>query len=421
MVRFVVCYYNPNAGDASIEYQVYRAILDGHPISLKASNLLVSSLFTTWLPAMLQRITNIDPLLLFKYYTIPLMVWLPLIVYIIFRHFVKPYQAFLAGLLFVMQPIFLVSPMVSRLVISNTFLALGIWVVISNWRLRWKAFTLSACMLMVVAAHYGTAYFAIALLVCWLLAGVVYKLVRRVSLKPYLPIAICLIVLVLGVSVWLVNMTGATALAAKNLMVTAMDDFKRPVTKYSNTAPKVSEPKVVSPSNAESGISISKDIGVSNAESKGLVLEDVTLGTPPILTLDGRDEMTQVVWGLTFHRMNNAQRADFIMTWAVVLLLTLGLFLNLSKNTIFAGGAMVSWLFVGLNVISPSLGKWYGVQRTYFLASAFILVFAILGISRIADRLKIPQWPLCIAVAAIYAFTSSGLLYMIMGYDKFVH
>ncbi len=362
MLHFAISYYDFTKGDAAIEYQVYSAIVGGEPISFNAPNLLVSCLTTTYLPALIQRVTHIESTLLFRYYAVPLMIWLPLVVYWLALRFLHPFEAFCVGLLYIAQPYFVVAPMVSRIVIANTLFVLSVLMVLQrNIRLPWKVILLGIIVGAMVVTAYSVTFLAVAFYVGWLLVGFGYGFVKRSIWKTLVPIAILVLFVVGASGIWLHFITWLPWQLA---------------------------------------IEITIDVFGGAAAQNG---------------------MTSVAVGQTFWYMNNAQRVDFLLTWLVMGLISLGLLVGFRRLSVGHAAAIAGYGLLTAGILFPALDAYFGIQRIYFCVSAFLLIFLVYGIRWLAKLTRVsPCLSLSVATGA-YFVVGSGLLYYMMGYDRFVH
>lgn len=360
--HFAANYYDFTRGDAALEYQVYLAIVNGNPMPFNSPSLLVSCLTTTWLPAMIQRLTHFDMDVLFRYYAIPLMVWSPFVVYLLAARFVTPFESFCVGLLYIAQPYFVVAPMVSRIVIANTLLLLSILIPLQRRiPLAWKVVLLTVILGAMVVTAYSVTFLAVGLYAGWLLVGFVYGWRRRRIWKSLVPVGLMLLIVVVASAFWLGFMTWLPWALVKNLV---------------------------------------RDTLTGAAVQNG---------------------MTSVVLGQTFWTMNNVQRFDFLITWLVMGLITLGLVLRAKRFSIGQAAGVAAYALLVVGVLIPALDAHFGIQRVYFCVSGLLLIFLVYSIRWLAKLVKVSP---CISLAAttvVYAFVGSGLLYYTMGYDRFLH
>ena len=165
-----------DGSDASREYQVYQVMINGGILDMGAQNLLLSCFFTTAIPAFLQKLSGFDALLLYKVYICLIVMWLPLVVYLLARRFMDGYLALMVAVLFMAQPYYLAAISYARIMIAVLFFALLLLTFLENIPLKHKAWLVPVLSLMVVLSHYGTTYVVISLLTGWLVLLIIQRL-----------------------------------------------------------------------------------------------------------------------------------------------------------------------------------------------------------------------------------------------------
>jgi len=377
---------DPSRSDAWREYDIFNSYIEGEHV-LVSEDLISGCLVTTAFPAKIHTVTGIDKDIVFKYYAIPIMVWLPLLVYWLTRKWVKDYQAFLIALLIIAQPYFTISPMAARVVIATTFVMAGLLVVLSTQRYRVKIGLLILISIGIVLSHYGTAFITIIFLAGWVGLGLFFKLIIRTNFGSYRAILLYLLILVIGSGIWQgvvtqipMSQMGVVARGSiENITDASITDLVAPET--TSKAPKVSAPTIFS-------------------------------------KLDSRDTMVQVAFGSTFGEMKNAERSEFILTWLLVLLSFFGIIIGNPKQKIWAAG-VIGFALLASGVIIPKIGLAYGIQRIYFHMSWVLLLYTMYGTERISNILKLPDKLISTVITGAYFFTASGLLYYALGYSRF--
>lgn len=365
LLYFAVAHYDLNTikiPDPKQEYDVYSHIVNGHPYSFQTKdNLLVSCLTTTYLPAMIQKITHLNPVTLFRYYAIPLMMWLPLIVYFIAAKYLSLYHSFLVGIAFAAQPFYTIAPMAARIVLGNTFLALGILVLLSNITNKRKVLYLIPISVMMVITHYGTTFVAIAFLALWLITSLIHSRLKWKPTISLIPIAVFLGLLIFGVVIWYGVLTNTALSYAGGVIHNSLIDMVVPT---------------------------------------------------------AQDSMTKVALGMTFFTMNVPQKIEFVLTWMLIVTAGIGLLLNL-KNKSLSIPTMVGFGLMTLCVLVPTIGRTNGIERIYFFFSALILICMVMGLNKLSYMLKIRTWILPTTLCGLYFITASGITYSLFGYSRF--
>ncbi len=359
VLHYAVSYYNFTRGDAAIEYGVYAAIVKGHPMPFGSPNLLVSCLTTTYFPALLQRWTGINEALLFRYYAVPLLALLPLVVYWLALRFVAPSEAFCVACLFIAQPYFVVAPMVSRIIIGETIFLLSILIIMQNkLRLVWKVVLLCATSVLLVITAYSVAFLAIAFYLGWLIVGLFYSWFNRKVLKSIIPLAILLPVVLVVAAIWMRFITWLPWQYATEMVI--------------NT------------------------------------LAGVT----------GQDGMASVALGQTFGTMNICQRYEVVLTWVLMGLISLGLLYKADSFTLEHAAAVTGYGLLVAGIIYPTIDSYFGIQRVYFCVSPLLLIFAVYGMRWMTKFIPKPLMP---AITIAYSLAGTGILYYVLGFDRFVH
>jgi uncharacterized membrane protein len=359
----IVCYYavalydfsgkSPSQNDASLEYNLYRSIVDGQRLSFEVDNTLIGAVTTTWLPALIQRVTHIEPSILFRYYAIPLIIWLPLIIYFITKRYLKPYQSFLVSILFVSQPYYMIAVGVSRIIIATTFLALGVWIILKEvMKTRTKVIYLSLLAILMSITHCGTAIASIAFLIGWITLSFVLRrhwfAINKYRIRD---ISIFLVVLCICASIWFGLVAGF--------------------------------------------------LGAHTVEISKAILKGTT-GT----TSSASGLLSNTVLGINFLTNSIIARLEVIATWLVILSLILGFIVHIKRHYLFTGAAVIGLGLLGLGLVSPVLSSSYGIQRIYFHFSFLLLPFAIYGLVWISQKIRLREWILPVVLTGFYITTS---------------
>ena len=83
-------------GDTSSEYALYFAIVETGVWDPPVDNLLASCLSTTLFPALIQRVTHVDPLLVFQLYCCFTIAFLPVTIYYLAKRYLPIAGALIA-------------------------------------------------------------------------------------------------------------------------------------------------------------------------------------------------------------------------------------------------------------------------------------------------------------------------------------
>ena len=351
--------FSPNTTDphdAQREYQLYKSVVDGKPMTLNKDNTLVGALLTTWLPALVQKVTHIDPATLYRYFSIPLVVWLPLVVYFLVKHYLSAFMAFLVGLLFISQPYYIVAPSVARIVVATTLFALGVLVVVNErWGLWRKGILLVVLSGLMVVSHCGTAVAVVAFLIGWLtLSFVLRGHWQAVSSKQILTIG--MFAVILGLVSWFWFGYAAHFLGTHVARV-----------------------------------------------STGIIAGKVPA------TVTGSVGIAQTIMGSNFGGLDIIHKLEMIGTWLLFAAIGAGFVMQREKHYLFLSAAVVGIALVALALVSPWLNGYYGIQRVYFHFSFLLLPFAVYGLMWLSKTARIWQWTLPTVLTVFYfVFSVAG-------------
>ena len=170
-----------NLCDSWQEYNIYTDLISGKRVPIvwagwkESVGIINSALTTTRLPAIIQTTTGWDSELVFRYFAIPIVVWLPVVVYFLASKYVSKTGAFVVGLLFILQPNFRGAPGYARIVIAELFVALAVYVLVSKLRIRHSIPLLVVLAGAITVTHYATAFITVPFLLMWSVIMMVRK------------------------------------------------------------------------------------------------------------------------------------------------------------------------------------------------------------------------------------------------------
>jgi uncharacterized membrane protein len=134
-----------------------------------------------------------------------------------------------------------------------------------------------------------------------------------------------------------------------------------------------------------------------------------------------RDTIVQTAFGLNFSEIEMPTKIELVVNWAVVLVMSLGLFL-IVRLRMFDTRLRILMLASYAAVISVIAVPWlsvnYGVTRTLFTSSIVLAIGFPVGVSWIAGKLRCSRMVLAMAVLGLYAASTSGLVYLPFGESK---
>lgn len=363
---------HPVINDGVYEYRGYMLnIAEGWQYRYSSIN---SVLVSIWFPAMLQRMTDIDPLILYRVFPPFFYALVPAFVYLISRRYLGTRDSIVATLVVALSSYILFFPDVGRVGVALGLLAGLIWALLSK-----KLLTSMIFSFLVVFAHYATPPVAIGLALAILVGRLLWDRHHiRVTVA-----ALCTLVLFTGG--W---HFGISHYSGDSMLWTLLHP----------------------------------------GEARG-VLEDyipgVRVDVPQgdFFELKSRDYVTQEAFGRHFTTNSTPLKVEIIINWVVVGLITLGLFLTLKDRDIDKIFKVVLVALYGLtaaSVIVPSISVFYGTQRVYFTASMALATCFPVGARWLAGKIHLPPIWLSAVVLLVYGATTSGLTYTLFGLTKSV-
>lgn len=374
--------------DAGNEFIVYKQFIEtGVWQSIEAHGLLSSCLWTSYIPAMIQRLFNTDIAMTYKLFPCFVFPFLPVIVYYLAKKMVSPSYALLASAFLMVQIYFLWMPQLARVGVALVFFGLALLVIFNeNLRLWKKTILLGLLATCLVTAHYGTAYASLFVLGGVGIVLVVLWLIKKIHYPHLKALLVFTGALIIAVALWY-GLYNPPPLEAGERMVRSAIEGKT----YARGAVD---------------------------EETGEVTEP-----PGFWSLGAREGVIQVAFGKTFPDMNIPQKVEFVASWLSILLMSWGLVLAVkrwgvrSELVVLMG---VCYLTIIVSIIVPVIGVKYGIARVYFhMMMALSVCFAV-GSKDVAGRLRIPQWLLAVIVLVIFGLCTSGLMYKVFGFSRIV-
>ena len=313
-----------NLCDSWQEFNIYLRIIRHEPVPILWSGwkddagVISSALTTTRLPAWIQMTTHWHPEFVFRYFAIPIVIWLPVVVYLIAKKFVPANLAFVLGILFILQPNFRGAPGYARIVIAELFLSLSIYILLSKPKPKVSIPILTVLAAAITVTHYATAFITVPFLFGW--AGILMW--RR---RPTLEITSFLLCILVFCVFWhqLVNYASG---------------------EYAQATIARAVPYLLDVSGT-----------TNNAISKGMGL----LGT--------------------FTSLNIWIKLQTVIIWTVEILSAAGLVINYKHQEILVAAVIPSLILISTGYWLPPVANGYGVGRIIFFASPVLLPHATLA------------------------------------------
>lgn len=361
---------HPVVNDGVYEYNVY--LLNIKEGWLYRYSLINSSLVSIWFPAMLQRMTGIDPLIMYRVFPPFFYALAPAFVYLVSRRYFGTRDSIIATLVVAFSSYISFFPDVGRVGVALGILAGLIWALLGK-----KLLTSMVFSFLLVFAHYATPIIAIGLALVMLAGRLLWD---RHSIKVTIAV---LCTLILFTSVW---HFGIAHYSGDSMIQTLM---------HPNEARLVPEGYIP------------------------LIPVDVPQGG--FFELNSRDYVTQEAFGRHFSTNPIPLNIEIIINWIVVSFITIGMYLTLRNRSIDKIFKVVLVALYGLtaaSVIIPSISVFYGTQRVYFTASLVLATCFPAGMNWLSKKAHwSPIW-LTLLILGVYGATTSGLTYTLFGLEK---
>ena len=346
-----------DSSDSALNYNTYIGIAQTGQWQPQVDNILSSCLTTTLFPAMLQRLTGIDPLLLFKVYSCVLIAFLPVIVYLIAKRYMKPEYAFIAALFIVTRFYFFKGPIFARIDIALLFFALALLVLPMAIR-TWQKYSLLALLsVFIVISHYGTAFVSIFILglACVILqASYLLTKPRRLYTGGVLILFICLVT---SSFLW-----------------------------YSL-------------------------FPIGPLHYGTFVVKTAVAAHGDYLNIGAKETVVYIFLGAGLKHLLLDMKMNFALFWFINALMASGLIATLlkkwqvDKEIIYI--ALASYIVIFLALLVTPIETYYGFIRIYFQAIVILVIFLVIGGLRLLDALRLPPG---LVLPALYVFNESGNL-----------
>jgi len=383
---FALTYPNYIAvGDVGQEYWIYTFVINGGDLqslwdwTMSPYALQSTCLSVTLFPALLQKATGIEPLLLYKLYTYSLLPLLPVVVYFIAKRFMSNLYAFLATTFFIGQVCFLHAPAMTRSNIASIFFALALLVILhTEMRKRVKFPILFILSTGIILSHYSTAYVSLLLLGATGTAVLLWQLIKKVQ-SPYRnSILVTCLSLMVGITVWHGLITHAPWDYAVELIT-------------SSTSTSFIPP------------------GDTPGDTPGDPVQEYE-----ITDIASRDKITQAAFGIKNPNGDtefNFNWTTFVLNWLVIILMSYGLLITLirwhKKKAVpleYLILSIMGYITIAGTVILPYVSRAYGIERTYYQMLVFLGIYFIFGCADIAKRLRLKPYMLIIPVLIPYFY-----------------
>lgn len=399
--------------DPMREYSVYTKALETGEWEILLDNRLSSCITTIYLPAMVQRLLGIDPLLTYKVIHSVMVSFLPVTVYFLSKRFVKWQYALVSVGLLMAHPYSMWHPMVARMSVALIFFVLMLSVVFfDNMRAVYRIPILALCAIGIVVSHYATTY-AILFIMGMSLAiilglrifkGIVFR--HKVALTTALCFTLIASIAWLGV---VVPRAQRQALGfIHNSMTTEQFEKRTEVITVVEGLPEKD-------ANGE----IKKEIAPPPKVSKPIKKEPEPIeGISSFFNVESREVTVQAAFGRTLSTASIPQKIEFVFSWFVILTLSYGVFVTIRKKLLpaeYAVMAGVSYFTILMVIALPYLSIHYSAVRVYFQALTIIGVCFVLGGVELSKMLKLKPLTIPLVVLVPYILCTSNIIHQFFG------
>ena len=379
-IRFALVEFTVRAGDTSQEYVLYLEYLEAGRWYTIIDSMQASCLMTTYIPSLVQRILGIDPYINFLLIPSLIVAFIPVVVYYIARLYVDNKWAILSAVFVMCQVCFQRSMIYARNNIAIVFVSLIILAVLNKeWRWSVKAPIIFISSIGMVISHYSVTYTVVA----WLLGSAILLSIlwalKRLNWRPIVTLVCVAIVIFTASYVWLDRVTDVPATYAEKVLTYATEDIID---------------------------------GVAMIPS----------GETILLEYENKDSVVAAAFGRDFWNRNAPQKIEYIISWATILMLTVGIAYYCYKaikkqqvDYLLLTLAVVGYFGIVLTVFVPSISKFIGITRVYYNVAIIFAVFYTIG-SKVLFKWK-PVWCASL-VLVVYGLCTSGAMHLIFGVSR---
>ena len=354
-------------GDELREYQCYQSICKTGKMSIEEHILLSSCPLATYLPYLVNKVLKTDAL---KIYSIMPCIWfamMPMFGYLTARLYLSIPLSVLTVLFICSNFQFCFYPANGR-----NSIAVGILAGLIYGLLAGNLWLAVVFVVLLVVAHYGTAHFTLYVLgMSWL--------IMTVTGNEYRGLSTALIFLLAGIWIWFNFISKGAGSVIKGFIKNTVNG-RSPIIQKQQAA--------VKPVN-------------------------------PYLSFETRDAVVSSAAGRNWQLMSAPQRIEFIASWLVVIILSVGAVVAVIEH----GGLFRLLIITGYSAILiaiavPHVSVYYGVVRTYFTALTILAPCFIIGAAAITQAIGISVYWLAIPIIGVYGLQVSGIGYKMFRIDK---
>ena len=367
------------ACDAVRDYWLYN-FYRSHPLWIPMTEeygLQNTALFSSYFPAMLQRITHLSPEIFFKVYLSLGVALVPVITYFIAKLFTGKRYAIFGSIFVVGWVCFYQGGSFARSNFAMVIYGELILVMLSFWRTKYKYLASGALALLLPFTHYGAAIIGAVVLIGVLVLSLLKRHWRNARYA-----GVILLVLVVSFSIW-------------------QGIANHSVWRYSSLA--VSDATLAAATGQSDVPRFAGDVVASDN------LVPVRSGwTDILLSLSSRDKITQAFFGSS----NPDNAVDnftlnwwmFGFAWMTVMLMLYGIYKVLRGDypVLYRQLVFLSLCAIGLTILIPQISRGYGIEKVYYQALMVTAPCLVVGGQVLARKLRLPAWVLLGAVLIPY-------------------
>ncbi len=396
----------PITSDRLQEYNQYLNIIKNNGAFLFDNSLVNSSLFATWIPARLQTILKLNNQeIIFNLIPCVFFALMPPFIFLITKKYYNVRLSIITALLPLSFFYFAYYSNLGRVSIVWGFTAGLIWSLISK-KYKWSM----VFIVFIVTSHYGTSYLIMFSLIGLFLVTCLLSLIKtsynkesKNNLKFILVITVFSII---STFVWYKTIAPYTGEVVESFIKSSVD-LKGEVLNKPKTIINSENEKTIE---AESNIIETFDKNVSEYKTYR-----------NFFMIESRESVVQIAFGKTFSTMNIPRKVEFIISWIIVLLITMGLIISIKEkkyNIITLKFMAILYSMILVTIILPHISVYYGVIRVYFTALPILTLCFITSTNKLSDKLKINKYALPLSVITLHYITVSGILHSWFGIVK---
>lgn len=379
--------------DGIREYALYLQIVETGTWQVEDDNILNTCIFSTYLPALFQRATGLDPLMVYRFFPLVFFIFLPPMVYLIARNLISNGMAFSSAVLFMGHFHYLYSFGAIRLSIAILFYSVIVYVALfTTWRLLWRFPVVALCSVAVVFSHYGSTYYVLVILLCACLGWIAYKWWGAFRYGDFYCLATALIIIFLTTQLWHTGLLLTENLKvsgyARKVVVKAVDE----------TVGEVKE------------VVVSEKIE-AKAEEKPKPSPSPAPPPTPIIPAK-RDPVVVEAFQPPWLEYTVGQKVTFTAHWIWVVLLTIGVIslVRYSRRPLFNTLLLASYAAVVITTVVPALSVSYGIIRTIYSSSILFNACTLEGIGVISQRIRLNPYALVVPFILVYALCNLDIV-----------